>query len=168
MPTLEGLFRYADIEDVFEDRETVQIAFTVRESRNRFAVEGESLMAALTMAEQIVRKDQTLERLRDEGLTDEDIERITDGRTAGDLIDEAWQRGWMARAQEEELETERLAHELYIASQQPAMAMAGEPRTDGMLSVSILAADGELEHVIDPDKVGIPIILQVPGRIVLS
>lgn len=164
MPTLDGLFRYADIDDVFEDRETIQIAFTVRGSRNRFAVEGETLVAALMQAEQIVRKDQTLERLRDEGLNDEDIDRLSDGS----LIDEAWQRGWMAREQEIELENERLAHDLYIASQQPVMAMAGEPRTDGLLEVSILAADGEVAQVIDPDKIGIPIILQVPGRIVLS
>lgn len=163
MSTLEGVFRNADIEEVFQDNDgTVFMAFTIRDTNTRISVSAADLEGVLKQAEEIFRRDHTMERLRDEGLTDADIDRLS----AMDLIDDAWQRGWMAKSQEADYEAELRAHELWVASQQPAMAAAAEP--DRPLTVDIFAADGEIEQMVDPGKVGIPIILQVPARIVLS
>lgn len=185
LSSLDGLFRYADIDEVTDDHDgsAVYISFTLRNSRRRFSVEGKDLPDALAIAEEITRRDRTLEELRREGLTDEDIDRLS--VDVPELLDEAWQRGYAAAMQDSEREDELLAHEAYLqnvttASPAPVMAMAGQPMTaiTGPLSeaqierlnIDIANSNADIESDMSRpvDSVGIPVIISVPAKIVIS
>ena len=183
MPTLEGLFRYANIDDLYHEDHgnVVQLAFTVRDTINRFSVEAESLDVALAQAEEIVRRDLTLDRLVADGLTDDDIDRLS--QTTAEMAEEAWQRGYAAGAHDADREAQLLdaelsAHDAYlrtVADQAPAMALAAEP-----VDRPIQPLGNALEDVLEqtafeivydverqPDTVGVPVLIQLPARIVL-
>ena len=161
MFSLERLFYYADIDDVTEEDEFTELVFTMRGANRPEGVtiiKGENLDDCLDQAERQVLRYLTLESIRREGLTDEDIDRLADA-------DDAWQRGYVAGATEAaELVTQRALVAPAVGA--PAMAAAAEPM-DNLIQSAI--ADPEAwEKLTSGDGIGITLALIHPAKIVLA
>lgn len=105
--TLEDIFQHANIEDVYEDpaEENYEITFVMRESKRRYTVAGHTLTEAIESGVRVIDEQLTIDRLRSEGLNDDDISRLS-VRTGEDSANEAidqfaepaqvWNRGYLA------------------------------------------------------------------------
>ncbi len=126
MSTLNELFAYADIDDVSQGPEgTVILEFTTRDETRTHIVEGIDLDEAVELARMSIARDLVVARLHREGLTDADIDRLTDAEFDAEVEAQAWDRGYEA-AISDVARAEVAAREA-IASVNPAMATAGEP-----------------------------------------
>jgi hypothetical protein len=155
--TLEDLFRYADIDDLCEEEEWTELVFTIRGTRGEacFRIAGDSLADALDQARLAVNRHHVLEGLRREGLTDEDIARLSDA-------DDAWERGYTAGATDA---AKWVTEEALAARSAPALATAGEPLTT---IDQALRAPGALDDLVNGDGIAITLALVHPAKIVLS
>jgi hypothetical protein len=153
--TLEQIFGFADLRDIYRDEHSGAVDFdlVLRASGTHHSLEGVNLEDVLEQATTIVRRESTTARLRREGLSDEDIARLADS-------DETWMRGYVAGATEtaEALATEGLRS-------MPVAAAAAEP-VSSTLEVA-LAAPGALEQLVNGDGIPLTLALIHQGKITL-
>jgi len=159
--SLDRLFFHADVDDVTEGDDHVSLVFTLRDDPDspRHII-GESLDDCLEQAEAIVRHARTFARLRQNGLTDEDIARLADS-------DETWFRGYIAGATDaaDEIAGRYLTTP---AASQPMMAAAGEPVDTTTALAPLLQQEGALEALTSGDGIAITLALIHPAKIVLA
>lgn len=126
MHTLNDLFLYADIDDVWETADgVVYLEFTTRKDGKRHEIEGIDLAEAVELARKNIARDIAWRRLREEGLREEDIDKIVAEEDAALEAAEAWDRGYEAGVYDA-VYAETKAQEA-VASVNPAMAAAAEP-----------------------------------------
>jgi hypothetical protein len=120
--TLDELFAWADIEDVYEDPNegTTELTFVIRDTKERRSVTARDLPLALADAERVVARETLIHELQREGLSVEDIDRLAADRIIDHLsADQAWERGYEAGFADADTGT--------IAASAPAAAVAAEP-----------------------------------------
>jgi hypothetical protein len=122
---LAELFALADIDDITDEDEGITLVFTQRSVQSDVPVQqvvGESLEDALDQALALARREDALNRIRSEGLTERDLDRLVGSDDDERVIvreENAWRRGYDAGR---------------AVVSQPAAAAAGEPFTgDGAL-----------------------------------
>lgn len=185
--SVEGLFGYADVDDITEEDEFTELVFTLRATGTAHAVKGEDLDDCLEQARLIVKRELTLDDLRKQGLTDADIDRLADTRhqaeidaeqidllqrtveSLADEADEAWFRGFIAGARDiaDALVGEGLVNLMTPAESAPAMAAAGEPVVvSGQQTVDDLPED--VRVALSGKEVAITLALVMPARIVID